>query len=130
MELNAFLLLKDPLTQKKLQCHQKIILVIKKMSWWKGFLIFLMLSLCVSSEESMQMQYDYLKVPASEFVGSIDTIVEVISQVTSILSEFADFSGDSRLQDAVSDCLDLLDVSSDELSWSAYASQNPNGTYI
>ena len=100
------------------------------MSWWKGFLIFLMLSLCVSSEESMQMQYDYLKVPASEFVGSIDTIVEVISQVTSILSEFADFSGDSRLQDAVSDCLDLLDVSSDELSWSAYASQNPNGTYI
>ncbi|KAF3600238.1 hypothetical protein F2Q69_00032949 [Brassica cretica] len=80
--------------------------------------------------ESMQMQYDYLKVPASEFVGSIDTIVEVISQVTSILSEFADFSGDSRLQDAVSDCLDLLDVSSDELSWSAYASQNPNGTYI
>nr|VDD48132.1 unnamed protein product [Brassica oleracea] len=97
------------------------------MSWWKGFLIFLiLLSLSVSSEESMQMQYDYLKVPASEFVGSIDTIVEVISQVTSILSEFADFSGDSRLQDAVSDCLDLLDVSSDELSWSAYASQNPN----
>ena len=101
------------------------------MSWWKGFLVILiLLSPSVSSEESMQMQYDYLKVPASEFVGSIDTIVEVISQVTSILSEFADFSGDSRLQDAVSDCLDLLDVSSDELSWSAYASQNPNGTYI
>ncbi|CAH8384543.1 unnamed protein product [Eruca vesicaria subsp. sativa] len=99
------------------------------MSWWKGFLIFLMfMSLqCVSSEESMQMQYEYLKVPASEFVSSIDTIVGVIGGLTSILSEFADFSGDSRLQDAVSDCLDLLDVSSDELSWSAYASQNPNG---
>lgn len=100
------------------------------MSWWKGVLIFLMLTLCVSSEESMQMQYGYLKVPASEFVSSIDTIVGVIGEVTSILSEFADFSGDSRLQDAVSDCMDLLDVSSDELSWSAYASQNPNGTYI
>ncbi|KAJ4910466.1 Flavoprotein-like domain protein [Raphanus sativus] len=35
-------------------------------------------------------------------------------------------NGDSWLQDAVSDCMDLLDVSSDELSWSAYASQNPN----
>ncbi|KAF3544790.1 hypothetical protein DY000_02010080 [Brassica cretica] len=95
------------------------------MSWWKGFLIFLMLCLCVSSEESMP--YDYLKVPASEFVSSINTIVEVIRQMSSILSRFADFSGDRRLQNAVSDCLDLLDVSSDELSWSASASENPHG---
>ena len=98
------------------------------MSWWKGFLIFLMLCLCVSSEESMP--YDYLKVPASEFVSSINTIVEVIRQMSSILSRFADFSGDRRLQNAVSDCLDLLDVSSDELSWSASASENPHGTYL
>ncbi|XP_048606378.1 probable pectinesterase/pectinesterase inhibitor 44 isoform X2 [Brassica napus] len=96
------------------------------MSWWKGFLIFLMLCLCVSSEESMP--YDYLKVPASEFVSSIKTIVEVIRQMSSILSRFADFSGDRRLQNAVSDCLDLLDVSSDELSWSASASENPHGS--
>ncbi|ESQ53831.1 hypothetical protein EUTSA_v10024900mg [Eutrema salsugineum] len=101
------------------------------MSWLKGFLIFLMLSLCVSSEDSMQ--YEYLKVPASEFVSSINTIVEVIRQVSSILSPFAEFSGDRRLQNAVSDCLDLLDFSSEELSWSASASENPtagkgNGT--
>ncbi|CAH2077068.1 unnamed protein product [Thlaspi arvense] len=95
------------------------------MSWWQGFLIFLMLSLCVSSEDSMQ--YDYLKVPASEFVSSINTIVEVIRQVSSILSPFAEFSGDRRLQNAVSDCMDLLDFSSEELSWSASASENPHG---
>uniref|UniRef100_A0A1J3GU80 Pectinesterase n=1 Tax=Noccaea caerulescens TaxID=107243 RepID=A0A1J3GU80_NOCCA len=95
------------------------------MSWWKGFLIFLMLSLCVSSEDSMQ--YEYLKVPASEFVSSINLIVEVIRQVSSILSQFANFSGDRRLQIAVSDCQDLLDFSSEELSWSASASENPNG---
>lgn len=98
------------------------------MSWWKGFLIFMMLCLCVSSEESLP--YEYLKVPASEFVSSINTIVEVIRQVSSILSQFADFSGDRRLQNAVSDCLDLLDFSSDELSWSASASENPKGTYL
>ncbi|CAA7025522.1 unnamed protein product [Microthlaspi erraticum] len=73
------------------------------------------------------MQYEYLKVPASEFVSSIDLIVEVIRQVSSILSQFADFSGDRRLQIAVSDCQDLLDFSSEELSWSASASENPNG---
>ncbi|KFK29933.1 hypothetical protein AALP_AA7G197000 [Arabis alpina] len=95
------------------------------MSWRKGFLIFLMLCLCVSSEESLP--YEYLKVPASEFVSSINTIVEVIRQVSSILSQFADFSGDRRLQNAVSDCIDLLDFSSEELSWSASASQNPKG---
>ncbi|CAN8327176.1 unnamed protein product [Cochlearia groenlandica] len=92
------------------------------------FLIFLMLSImCLSSSEEESVTYDYLKVPASEFVSSINTIVEVIRQVTSILSQFADFSGDRRLQIAVSDCQDLLDFSSEELSWSASASQNPKG---
>lgn len=98
------------------------------MSCLKYFLIFLVLGLCVSSEENFQ--YEYLKVPASEFVSSINTIVVVIRQVSSILSQFADFSGDRRLQNAVSDCLDLLDFSSEELSWSASASENPKGTYL
>ncbi|CAN8229589.1 unnamed protein product [Cochlearia groenlandica] len=91
-------------------------------------MLFLVLSLCVSSEESNDHQYyDYLKVPISEFVSSIDIVVELISQVSSILSQFAGFSEDQRLQYAVSDCIDLLDFSSEELSWSASASQNPNG---
>lgn len=87
-----------------------------------------MLGMWVSSEKNLQ--YEYLKVPASEFVSSINTIVEVIRQVSSILSQFADFSGDPRLQNAVSDCLDLLDFSSEELSWSASASKNPKGMYL
>lgn len=48
--------------------------------------------------------------------------------VASILSQFAQAIGDFRLANAISDCLDLLDFSSDELSWSLSASQNPKGT--
>ncbi|PPS06288.1 hypothetical protein GOBAR_AA14353 [Gossypium barbadense] len=39
------------------------------------------------------------------------------------------FFGDFRLSNAISDCLDLLDISADQLSWSLSASQNPNGKH-
>lgn len=46
------------------------------------------------------------------------------AQIVSIVSGFSDaFGGGLRMSSAVSDCLDLLDLSSDELSWSLNSSQ-------
>ncbi|KAI3447261.1 hypothetical protein Pfo_003926 [Paulownia fortunei] len=47
--------------------------------------------------------------------------------VISMVSQFAGMFGDFRLSNAVSDCLDLMDLSVDQLSWTLSASQNPNG---
>uniref|UniRef100_A0A5B6YM53 Pectinesterase n=1 Tax=Davidia involucrata TaxID=16924 RepID=A0A5B6YM53_DAVIN len=68
-----------------------------------------------------------LEVPVSEFVSSLKSTIDVVQQVTSIVSKFANAFGDFRLSNAISDCLDLLDLSSDELSWTLSASQNPSG---
>jgi len=73
--------------------------------------------------------FEFLKVAPSEFAGTVRSVVDVLQDVTSILSEFGSGFGDSLLSNAVSDCLDLLDLSSDELDWSVSATQTPQGTY-
>lgn len=73
------------------------------------------------------MGFESLKVSPSEFAGTVKTVVDVLQDVTSILSEFGSGFGDSLLSNAVSDCLDLLDLSSDELDWSVSATQTPQG---
>lgn len=85
---------------------------------------------CGTKVEGDVLGSECLKVSTSEFVGSVRTVIDVLQQVASILSGFGSAFGDSRLSNAVSDCLDLLDLSSDELTWSASASQNPKGTYF
>lgn len=51
------------------------------------------------------------------------------AQIVSIVSGFSDaFGGGLRMSSAVSDCLDLLDLSSDELSWSLNSSQPTTST--
>lgn len=65
----------------------------------------------------------------SEFASSIGDVVDIIRQVSSTLSQFATFFGDFRLSNAVSDCLDLLDSTSEDLSWTVSATQNPNGKH-
>ncbi|KAL2327526.1 hypothetical protein Fmac_020953 [Flemingia macrophylla] len=72
---------------------------------------------------------ELLKVSPSEFAGTVRTVVDVLQDVTSILSEFGSGFGDSRLSNAVSDCLDLLDMSSDELDWSVSATHTPKGKH-
>lgn len=69
-------------------------------------------------------------VPASEFVNSLKATIDTVRQVTSIVSKFTSFFGDFRLSNAISDCLDLLDFSVDELDWTLSASQKPDGKYI
>ncbi|KAK9102376.1 hypothetical protein Sjap_019630 [Stephania japonica] len=68
--------------------------------------------------------YDDLKVPSSAFLSSLRTAIDEVGRVTSIISKFIDVFGDFRLSNAVNDCMDLLDFSSDELSMTASATQN------
>ncbi|OMO67076.1 Pectinesterase, catalytic [Corchorus capsularis] len=70
-----------------------------------------------------------LNVPATEFVNSLRTTIDGIRKVTSIVSQFGSFFGDFRLGNAINDCLDLLDFSAEELSWTMSASQSPNGKH-
>lgn len=80
-----------------------------------------------SRSRSDYLQNECLKVPISEFVGSARTTIGLIRNVASTISKFGNFLGNFRLTNAIADCLDLLDFSADELSWSMSASQNPKG---
>ncbi|CAK8532130.1 unnamed protein product [Lathyrus sativus] len=97
------------------------------------FLTFLLRSpilLCGSVPTKTAAGFEFLKVAPSEFVGSVNDVVDILQQVTSILSQFGGAGfGDSRLSNAVSDCLDLLDLSSDALTWSVSATQTPQGKH-
>ncbi|KAK2992576.1 hypothetical protein RJ640_009186, partial [Escallonia rubra] len=73
------------------------------------------------------IESECLQVPASEFATSVKSTIDAVRQVTSIVSKFATAFGDFRLSNAISDCLDLLDLSSDQLSLTLSASQNPKG---
>ncbi|CAJ1940608.1 unnamed protein product [Sphenostylis stenocarpa] len=70
-----------------------------------------------------------LSVSASRFAGSITQVITAIEKLSSILSRFSTRFADFRLATAIADCLDLLDLSSDVLSWALSASQNPKGKH-
>lgn len=89
--------------------------------------LFLVAILCGACGGTSSSEFDSLKVPVSEFVGSVRSTIDIIRQVMSIVSQFSGAFGDFRLGNAVSDCLDLMDLSVDQLSWTLSASQNPNG---
>ncbi|KAK4769501.1 hypothetical protein SAY86_027651 [Trapa natans] len=78
------------------------------------------------------LQSQCLAVPAPQFLSSIQSTINVVRKVMGTVSHFGSVFGDFRLSIAISDCLDLLDFSTDELSWAASATQNPknkhNGT--
>ncbi|CAK7352266.1 unnamed protein product [Dovyalis caffra] len=96
------------------------------------FLFTFFLSVSIATHASSTTDYvqsECLKVPVSQFVGSLKTTLDIIQDVTSIISNFGNFFGDRRLTNAITDCLDLLDFSVDELSWTMSASQNPKGKH-
>ncbi|XP_065048178.1 pectinesterase/pectinesterase inhibitor PPE8B-like [Musa acuminata AAA Group] len=63
-------------------------------------------------------------VPSADFVSTLQSTLEEIKKVMSLVSTFSGvLGGDLRLSSAVDDCLDLLDLSSDELTWTLSASQ-------
>ncbi|XP_050132081.1 pectinesterase/pectinesterase inhibitor PPE8B [Malus sylvestris] len=101
-----------------------------------GKLLFFIVLLCVCCKSRIpfascsftdDIQSECLKVPASEFAGSLRDTIDAVQQVVTILSQFANAFSDFRLANAISDCLDLLDFSADELNWSLSASQNQKG---
>lgn len=91
--------------------------------------IFLFLGLHAAAPTNF-VGSESLKVSPPEFAGSVRDIVDILHEVTSILSEFGGGTGfgDSRVSNAISDCLDLLDLSSDALDWSVSATETPKGT--
>lgn len=96
-------------------------------------LLFFLVALCLctsslASSTNEFLETECLKVPATEFIGSLKTTIDAIRKATSVVSQFGGFFHDFRLSNAISDCLDLLDFSADELSWTMFASQNPNGS--
>jgi len=55
---------------------------------------------------------------------------DVLQNVTSTLkSEFSNVKSEFPLSDAIVACLELLDLSADELSWSISAVETPQGIY-
>ncbi|KAH7655319.1 Pectinesterase protein [Dioscorea alata] len=58
--------------------------------------------------------------PSSEFMSNVRSTIDEVQNLISLLSPFVSTigGGDLRLSSAVSDCLDLLDLSSDQLSLS------------
>ncbi|XP_057966040.1 pectinesterase/pectinesterase inhibitor PPE8B-like isoform X2 [Malania oleifera] len=66
--------------------------------------------------------------PSSAFIRSLESSINAIQRVTSVVSRFTHIAlHDFRLSNAVSDCLDLLEFSAQELSWTLSAAQNPTG---
>ncbi|KAL9314575.1 hypothetical protein ACSQ67_020027 [Phaseolus vulgaris] len=71
-----------------------------------------------------------LKVSPSEFIGSVRKVGDVLQNVTSTLkSEFNNVKSVFPLSDAIFACLELLDLSADELSWSISAVESPQGKH-
>ncbi|RDY05387.1 hypothetical protein CR513_10784, partial [Mucuna pruriens] len=97
--------------------------------------IFLLLlsSPCAPFVHSDFAGLESLKVSPSEFIGSVRKVGNVLQKVISSLkSESFSFGNDNNyfgLCDAISTCLDLLDLVADDLSWSISAVQSPQGKH-
>ncbi|GER49880.1 plant invertase/pectin methylesterase inhibitor [Striga asiatica] len=95
----------------------------------KAKLLLLLAVLCGLLRCGRSENYDpseNLKIPAPEFVGTVRSAIGLIRDVMTMVTQFAGVFGDFRLGNAVSDCLDLMDLSVDQLSWTLSASQSPN----
>lgn len=79
-------------------------------------------------EEEKDLSPECLRVPTSVFANSVKSTIETIAKVTSVVSQFSNALGDFRLSNAISDCLDLLDFSADELTWTLSAAEAYRGS--
>ncbi|GMH16588.1 hypothetical protein Nepgr_018429 [Nepenthes gracilis] len=76
------------------------------------------------------LQSDGFIVPSLVFTTVVTSTISVVSKAVSLVSNFTAAFGDFRLSNALSDCVDLLALSSDQLSWTLSAAQTgeSNGT--
>ncbi|KAK9131560.1 hypothetical protein Sjap_012047 [Stephania japonica] len=72
------------------------------------------------------LQSKCLTVSSSTFLSSVKSTLLEVNQVTSLVSKFVNEFGELRVSSAISDCVDLLDYTADELSLSEFAMENPN----
>uniref|UniRef100_A0A1J3CUA2 Pectinesterase n=1 Tax=Noccaea caerulescens TaxID=107243 RepID=A0A1J3CUA2_NOCCA len=96
------------------------------------FFLSLVLSLCSANKEEAfsstgYVEMECLSVPPLEFAGAAKIAVDAIRKAGALVSKFDKKVGNSRVGNAILDCVDLLDSASEELSWIISASQNPNG---
>lgn len=95
-------------------------------------LVYFLVILCLGSNlvsgniEAEVNQSECLKVPVQEFVNVLKSTIDTVREVTSVVSKFSNKFGDLRLSCAITDCLDLLDLSADELELTLSASQKPS----
>ena len=95
------------------------------------FILTLLVSSCYAanyytSTNNEFLDSECLNVAGSDFADSLKSTIQTVREVISIVSKFSGaFGGDFRLSNAIADCLDLLDFSADELTWTLSASQNP-----
>ncbi|KAG6532376.1 hypothetical protein ZIOFF_006216 [Zingiber officinale] len=61
-------------------------------------------------------------VPSASFWSTLQSTLIQIKRVASLISRIPSIFGDRRLSAAITDCLELLDLSSDELSWTLSSS--------
>lgn len=80
--------------------------------------------------DDLVYQPDCLKIPTWEFLSSVKTSIDVVQQVTSIVAGLSRGSLDFRQSHAISDCLDLLDLSTDELESTLLLTQNPHSSKL
>lgn len=103
-----------------------------KMASYKFIFSFFMIILCswsplLSYGNSNLTQPKYLVVPVSEFLSSLKFTINTIQNVTSTFSQLSIASNDFRLSNAISVCLDLLDLSAEVLDWTLSPCLNPDG---
>ncbi|XP_010687599.2 pectinesterase/pectinesterase inhibitor PPE8B [Beta vulgaris subsp. vulgaris] len=97
----------------------------------KSKVVILLLMLIMMKSQALSdedfIREECLNVPASVFADTLKTTIDVVLKVSSIVAKFGGVFGEFRVSNAISDCLDLLELSSDELSWTLSASQHGKG---
>ncbi|WJX96390.1 pectinesterase [Trifolium repens] len=86
-------------------------------------MMFMLFMILVSPSQSSS----FLRVPPNKFVDSAKEVSTILQQLHSILSPLTNTSG---LPNDIHDCLDLLDMSSEQLRMSMSATQNPKAGTI
>lgn len=103
-------------------------------------MLFMMLTVNPSSRKAAvvvaaavvedDIEMECLSVPNSVFAETLKITIDGVLKVSSLVAKFAGILKDFRLSNAIFDCLDLLDLSFDELGNTLFASQHgkSNGT--
>ncbi|KAJ4951613.1 hypothetical protein NE237_028445 [Protea cynaroides] len=91
------------------------------------FLILLLVSSLFSPVVlSDSLQPECYNVPSSVFLTFVQSAIDAVREVGSLVSKFSNTFDDFRLSNAINDCVDLLNFSADELTWTLTTSQNPS----